>query len=56
MIIIQRYDAKEEGNMKKKYVILAVAVVMMLVGIYNNEAKIVLSKGVRICLECIGIG
>ncbi|WP_281418887.1 CD1871A family CXXC motif-containing protein [Vallitalea pronyensis] len=42
--------------MKKKYGLLAFAVMMMFAGVYHHEAKIVLSKGVRICLECIGIG
>lgn len=48
--------------MKKKIpvysgVIVAVAgLVMMAFGIYKGEMAEVLSKAIRICLECIGIG
>lgn len=38
-------------------VLLAVlGVGLMLTGLYRGEAEIVLSKAIRICLECIGIG
>lgn len=30
--------------------------VLMVFGIFRGEAAIVLSKAVRICMECIGIG
>lgn len=36
--------------------IVALAVVMMIYGYGNGEAKVVLEKAIRICLECIGIG
>lgn len=42
--------------MIKKYSILVLAIVLMIVGIHNNEVKIVLNKSIKICLECIGIG
>ncbi len=29
---------------------------LVLVGLYRGEGRQVLSKAVRICLECIGIG
>ena len=42
--------------MKYKYVILAVAVVLIAAGVMMEETQVVLQKAVRICLECIGIG
>lgn len=36
--------------------IVALAVVMMVYGYKSGEAKVVLEKAIRICLECIGIG
>lgn len=37
-------------------VLLAAAVVMIVAGLANGEARTVLQKAVNICLECIGIG
>ena len=34
----------------------AVGLAMTFFGLYRGEAETVLSKAVRICLECIGIG
>ena len=34
----------------------AIAIVFLVVGILNGEALFILSKGVSVCLECIGIG
>lgn len=36
--------------------IIALAVAMMVYGYGNGEARVVLEKAIRICLECIGIG
>ena len=35
---------------------LAVGTVMLCFGVLRSEAAIVLSKAIRLCLECVGIG
>lgn len=35
---------------------LAASLVMMGFGILRGEADTVLSKGINLCLECVGIG
>ena len=37
-------------------VMLVAGVVMLVCGIWRHEADYVLSKAIKICLECIGIG
>lgn len=39
-----------------RWVIMAAAILMVVVGIRNGEARTVFEKAVNICLECIGIG
>ena len=41
---------------KLRFILLAVAVIFILVGLFRDEARIVFIKAVNICLECIGIG
>ncbi len=36
--------------------LLALGLAMMGLGLYRGEAAVVLTKAVRICMECIGIG
>lgn len=36
--------------------IFATAILLMGIGVWRNEAAVVLSKGINICLECVGIG
>lgn len=39
-----------------KYVILALSVLFIGIGLMRKEQLIVLKKAVNVCLECIGIG
>lgn len=41
---------------KAPVLLLATAVVMIGVGVLRGEAATVLSKGINLCLECVGIG
>lgn len=38
------------------FVIIAISIGMIYYGYNNGEAKVVLEKAIRICMECIGIG
>lgn len=35
---------------------LALGIGMMVYGAYRGEASVVLSKAIKLCLECVGIG
>lgn len=39
-----------------QWTILLVSVVMILLGVWRNEAREIMSEAVMICMECIGIG
>ena len=36
--------------------LLAAGLVFFLVGIFRGEAAVVLSKAIKLCMECVGIG
>lgn len=37
-------------------ILLAVGAAMLCYGVWRGEVQVVLSKAVRLCLECVGIG
>ena len=44
---------------KKGYVnmlLILIGIVFVVIGIYRGEVFAVLSRGINICLECVGIG
>ena len=61
-----RYDGsrKSERVMKMSYVkktvvqalLLVVGLAMLCFGVWRGEAATVLSKAIKLCLECVGIG
>ena len=42
--------------MRKITISIFAAILLMGIGVWRNEAAVVLSKGINICLECVGIG
>lgn len=44
------------NNSIKTYVMLAAALVLIVVGLSQEQNLIVLHKAIKICLECVGIG
>lgn len=44
------------NNRIKTYIMLGTAIVLIAVGIMQQQNLIVLKKAIKICLECVGIG
>ncbi len=47
--------ATDTGLLAVRLVLLAVALAAIAYGVLSGELQVVLAKGVRVCLECIGI-
>ena len=47
---------KDFVNRKISWTMLILSIVFIMVGVYRSEVDTVLSKAIRICLECVGIG
>lgn len=44
------------SSFRTGFLLSAIGLAMMGIGIYRGEMEVVLEKAVQICLECIGIG
>ncbi|MBP5160088.1 MAG: hypothetical protein ILP10_07285 [Lachnospiraceae bacterium] len=49
-------ETKEKKTVLLTFVLLALALILIAVGIWRDEIRTVIDKAVRICMECIGIG
>lgn len=47
---------KDFVNRKFSYAMLVLSIAFIILGVYRGEVDTVLSKAIRICLECVGIG
>ncbi|MBS4882363.1 MAG: hypothetical protein KHZ82_04795 [Peptoniphilus harei] len=47
---------KDFVNRKISFAMLALSIAFIFWGAYRSEVDTVLSKAIRICLECVGIG
>lgn len=55
--LLNKINLKEESNPRgKRIILITVFTLMIIAGIYNDEASVVLKKAANICLECIGLG
>lgn len=41
---------------KAPWIILFTAIIFIALGLMRNELAVVLGKGTKLCLECVGIG
>ena len=48
--------SKIRRKIAMQVILLGCGVAMLCLGIWRGEIDIVLSKAVRLCLECVGIG
>lgn len=52
---MSKYRKKSMGIFMR-WILLCLAIVFILLGMYRGETQDVLRKAVNICMECIGIG
>ena len=48
--------AKDKRRLAASLAALALAAVLIVVGVYRGEVQTVAQKAVNICFECIGLG
>lgn len=54
--MLGKHNVQDTRIATVRLVLLAVALVAIAYGILGGELKVVFAKGIRVCLECIGIG
>ena len=47
---------RDFAEKKLSYLMLILSIAFIIYGAYRHEVDTVLSKAIRICLECVGIG
>jgi hypothetical protein len=47
---------KKKGLFISRLILGLLAIGFVVYGIYSGQARLVLNKAIRICLECVGIG
>ena len=47
---------KKLWNYRYTFSIFLLGLVLLSVGIANEESRVLFEKAIRICLECVGIG
>ena len=45
-----------ESEKATQILLLAAGMLFFLAGIFRGESAVVLSKAIKICMECVGIG
>lgn len=57
-VFVQKGERKLFQSKKAmiQVILLAVGAAMLCYGAWRGEVQVVLSKAVRLCLECVGIG
>ena len=45
-----------KGERVSQFLLLAAGLIIFIVGIFRGEAAVVLSKAIKLCMECVGIG
>ena len=52
----EKATAPELRRRRARFVLLALAVVFIITGIFNGSMTAVVNKAIRICTECVGLG
>ena len=52
----RKLSQQQRGRLIALLTVGAAAVAFLLIGAFSGQAREVLNKAIRVCLECIGIG
>lgn len=54
MKVTNKYSAYKVFTVQ--IMLIAIAIIFVCTGVYRGEVETVLTKAIRLCLECVGIG